>query len=67
MKYTTVLRSNSKEIPSKLKLKGYDKAYDNEILIQKYEGKKTILFATNYEIEKEKLRNIYISIFGYIT
>ena len=44
-----------------------DKAYDNEILIQKYEGKKTILFATNYEIEKEKLRNIYISIFGYIT
>ena len=56
---TTVLRSNSKEIPTKLKLKGYDKAYDDEILIQKYEGKKTILFATNYDIDKEKLRNIY--------
>ena len=56
---TTVLRSGSKEIPSKLKLKGYDKAYNDEILIQKYEGKKTILFATNYDIEIEKLRNIY--------
>ena len=56
---TTVLRNTSKEIPSKLKLKGYDKAYDDEILIQKYEGKKTILFATNYNIDKEKLRNIY--------
>jgi hypothetical protein len=56
---TTVLRNTSKEVPSKLKLKGYDKAYDDEILIQKYEGKKTILFATNYEIDKEKLRNIY--------
>jgi hypothetical protein len=54
---TTVLCSNSKEIPSKLK--GYDKAYDDQILIQKYEVKKTILFPTNYEIEKEKLRNIY--------
>jgi len=56
---TTVLRNYSKEIPSKLKSKDYDKAYNDEILIQKYEGKKTILFATNYEIEKEKLRNIY--------
>ena len=56
---TTVLRNNSKEVPSKLKFKEYDKAYNDEILIQKYEGKKTILFATNYEIEKEKLRNIY--------
>jgi hypothetical protein len=56
---TTVLRSNSKELPSKIKLEGYDKAYNDEILIQKYEGKKTILFATNYKIDKEELRNIY--------
>ena len=57
--FTTVLYSTSKELPSKIKLKEYDKAYDDDILIQKYEGKKTILFATNYEIDKEKLRNIY--------
>ena len=56
---TTVLRANSKELPSKIKLEGYDKAYNDEILIQKYEGKKTILFATNYKIDKEELRNIY--------
>ena len=56
---TTVLRNNSKEVPSKLKMECYDKAYNDEILIQKYEGKKTILFATNYEIDKEELRNMY--------
>ena len=56
---TTVLRSNSKELPAKIKMEGYDKAYNDEILIQKYEGKKTILFATNYKIDKEELRNIY--------
>ena len=56
---TTVLRNNSKELPSKIKLSGYDKAYCDGIFVQKYEGKKTILFATNYEVDKEELRNIY--------
>jgi len=56
---TTVLRANSKDLPSKIKLEGYDKAYNDEILIQKYEGKKTIYFATNYKIDIEELRNIY--------
>ena len=60
---TTVLRSNSKELPSKIKLEGYDKAYNDEILIQKYEGKKTIYFATNYKIDIEELRNIYTILF----
>ena len=57
--HTTVLRANSKDLPPKIKMEGYDKAYNDEILIQKYEGKKTILFATNYKIDKEELRNIY--------
>ena len=56
---TTVLRANSKELPPKIKLEGYDKTYNDEILIQKYEGKKTIYFAINYKIDKEELRNIY--------
>ena len=56
---TTVLRANSKDLPQKIKLEGYDKAYNDQILIQKYEGKKTIYFATNYKIDKEELRNIY--------
>ena len=56
---TTVLRAYSKELPSKIKTKEYDKAYQDEILIQKYEGKKTIFFATNYNIDKEELRNLY--------
>ena len=55
---TTVLRANSKEIASKLQ-SGSDKFKKDGILIQKYEGKRTILFATNYEIDKEELRNIY--------
>ena len=52
---TTVLKG----LPSKIKLPGYDNAYKNEILIQKYEDKKTIYFATNYSIEKEDLKNLY--------
>ena len=56
---TTVLRSNSKGLPSKIKLPGYDNAHKNEILIQKYEDKKTIYFVTNYSIEKEDLKNLY--------
>ena len=56
---TTALRSNSKGLPSKIKLPGYDNAHKNEILIQKYEDKKIIYFATNYSIEKEDLKNLY--------
>jgi len=56
---TTVLRATSKELPPKIKTEGYDKAYCDEIIIQKYEGKKTIYFATNYKIDIEELRNIY--------
>ena len=56
---TTVLRSTSKELPEKIKKEGYDKAYSENILIQKYEGRKTIYFATNYKINIEELRNIY--------
>jgi len=56
---TTVLRNNSRDLPAKIKLEGYDKAISDGIIIQKYEGRKTILFATNYEIDKEELRNIY--------
>jgi len=56
---TTILRSNSKELPSKIKLEGYETAEHEGIYVQKYEGKKTILFATNYLVDKEELRNIY--------
>ena len=56
---TTVLRNNSRDLPAKIKLEGYDKGVSDGIIIQKYEGRKTILFATNYEIDKEELRNIY--------
>ena len=56
---TIVLRGNSKGLPSKIKLPDYDNAYKNEILIQKYEDKKTIYFSTNYSIEKEDLKNLY--------
>ena len=51
---TTILRSNSKELPAKIKEDEYDRAYYDDILIQKKKKKKTILFATNYEIDKEK-------------
>ena len=37
---TTILRSNAKDLPSKIKLEGYDNAYKDKILIQKYEDKK---------------------------
>ena len=42
-----------------LNFPGYDNSLKNEILIQKYEDKKTIYFATNYSIEKEDLKNLY--------
>ena len=37
---TTILSSNAKGLPSKNKLEGYDNAYKDKILIQKYEDKK---------------------------
>ena len=39
---TTILRSNAKGLPSKIKLEGYDNAYNDKILSQKYEDKKKI-------------------------
>ena len=56
---TTILRSNAKDLPSKIKLEGYDNAYKDKILLQKYEDKKKIFFATNYKIDKEDLKNTY--------
>ena len=37
---TTILRTNSKELPSKIKLKRHEKAEHDGIYIQKYGGKK---------------------------
>ena len=53
---TTVLRANAKELPSKIKNEEIESAFKNGILIQKYEEKKAILFASNYKIEKDKLK-----------
>ena len=53
-----VIPSTSKESTEKIKKEEYDKAYNENILIQKYEGRKTIYFATNYKINFEELRNI---------
>ena len=46
-------------MPSKIKQEGYYSAYKNNILIQKYEDKKNIYFATNYYINTDNLRNTY--------
>ena len=46
-------------MPSKIKEEGYYSAYKNNILIQKYEDKKNIYFATNYYINTDNLRNTY--------
>lgn len=56
---TTVLKNNAKDMPSKIKEDGYYSAYKNNILIQKYEDKKNIYFATNYYINTDNLRNTY--------
>lgn len=53
---TTVLRANAKELPSKIKNEEIESAFKNGILIQKYEEKKAILFASNYKIEKDQLK-----------
>ena len=46
-------------MPSKIKEGGYYSAYKNNILIQKYQDKKNIYFATNYYIDTDNLRNTY--------
>ena len=56
---TIILSCKAKGLPSKFKLEGYDNAYKDKILIQKYEDKKNLFFATNYKIDKEDLKNTY--------
>lgn len=56
---TTVLRANAKELPSKIKNEEIENAFKNGILIQKYEDKKTILFDSNFKIEKDKFKKAY--------
>lgn len=57
---TTVIRGNAKDLPSKIKKDGYENAYKNNILIQKFHDKKDILFLSNYKISVDKLKNLYI-------
>ena len=56
---TTVFRNNAKDLPSKIKEEGYNKAYKDNVLIQKYQDKKTILFGSNYKILSDDIKNIY--------
>lgn len=41
---TTIIRRKVNNLPSKIKKDGYENAYKNNILIQKYHDKKDILF-----------------------
>ena len=54
-----MLRNNDKNLSSKIKEENNNSAYKNSILIQKFESKKTILFATNFKKELEDIKNIY--------
>ena len=54
-----MIRNNAKNLLSKIKEENNNIAYKNYILIQKFEGKKTILFATNFKKELEDIKNIY--------
>ena len=56
---TTVFRSNVKGLPSKIKEDNNFSAYKNEIYIQKYIDKKTILFGTNYKMNIKDLKDKY--------
>jgi hypothetical protein len=56
---TTVIRGNGKDLPSKIKKDGYENDYKNNILIQKYQYKKDILFLSNYRISVDKLKDLY--------
>ena len=62
--YTTTLKPNNKNFPDKNKiekssLRKYVYNNTNNLLIQQYNDKKTIYFATNYEDTTSKIRNIY--------
>ena len=56
---TTVFRNNAKDLPSKIKEEGYNNAYKDNVLIQKYQDKKAILFGSNYKILSDDIKNIY--------
>ena len=56
---TTVFRNNAKDLPSKIKEEGYNNAYKDNVLIQKYQDKKAILFGFNYKILFDDIKNIY--------
>ena len=45
---TTIFRSNSINLSSKIKNESKANSYKDEILIQKFKDKKTLLFGTNY-------------------
>ena len=49
----------AKELPSKIKNEESENAFKNDIIIQKYQDKNTILFARNYNIENNKLIKAY--------
>ena len=49
----------AKELPSKIKNEESENAFKNDIIIQKYEDKSNILFASNYKIENNKLIKAY--------
>ena len=56
---TTIFRNNALYLPSKNKNDSKVNAYKDEILIQKFKIKKTILFGTNYNIKVNDLKENY--------
>ena len=56
---TTIFRNNEKDLPSKIKEEGYNNAYKDNVLIQKHQDKKAILFGSNYKILSDDIKNIY--------
>ena len=49
----------AKELPSKIKNEESENAVKNDIIIQKYVDKNTILLTSNYKIENNKLIKAY--------
>ena len=58
---TTVFGSNAINLPSKIKNVSKANAYKDDILIQKFKDKKTLLFGTNYNIKVNDLKENYNS------
>ena len=54
----SILRNNTKDIPQKLK-SNKSFAYSKDILVQRYDDKKLILFISNFKDSVDNLRNIY--------